>query len=76
MISGYSLLVLEFSGLSDPFCVIGLVELDPGVLGGKKKTKHLRDLVKDESQLQTTQVIRESLNPVWNEEFELSVVYD
>jgi Ca2+-dependent lipid-binding protein len=62
-----------FQGLSDPFCVIGLVELDPGALSGKKKTKHLRDLIKDESQLRTTQVIQESLNPVWNEEFELTV---
>jgi BAI1-associated protein 3 len=50
-----------------------LVELDPGALSGKKKTKHLRDLIKDESQLRTTQVIQESLNPVWNEEFELTV---
>lgn len=60
-----------FSGLSDPFCVIGLVELNPRELTGRKKTKHLKDLVKDESQLRTTQVVRENLNPVWNEEFEL-----
>ena len=62
---------LFFLDLSDPFCVFGLVEFPPNYLDGKSKTKKLKKLVKDESQLRQTRVIEKTLNPEWNETFNM-----
>ena len=41
------------------------------MMDGRSKTKHLQDLVEDETKLKSTTIIYNSLNPNWNEEFEL-----
>ncbi|XP_065826132.1 protein unc-13 homolog D-like isoform X2 [Oscarella lobularis] len=73
VIEGRDLPVRDEDGLSDPYCVLGLIKLQPEMMDGRSKTKHLQDLVEDETKLKSTTIIYNSLNPNWNEEFELEI---
>jgi hypothetical protein len=70
---GKKLPAKDSNDLSDPFCVFALVEVPPNYLDGKSKTMKLKKLVKDKSQMQQTHVIEKTLNPEWNETFNIDI---
>uniref|UniRef100_A0A6P8IKU0 BAI1-associated protein 3-like isoform X2 n=1 Tax=Actinia tenebrosa TaxID=6105 RepID=A0A6P8IKU0_ACTTE len=69
----------DANGLSDPYCMIGLmsdsaeIEAKKGNAGKKlKKSRTLRELLKNEA-IQMTTVRENTLNPEWNETFTMEV---
>ena len=65
---------LPLLGLSDPYCMLGVLKDTQGRKISKdgKKTKKLvlRD-IQDEHNVQLTKIKDRTLNPVWNEQFSL-----
>ncbi|XP_058708270.1 protein unc-13 homolog D isoform X2 [Poecile atricapillus] len=61
----------DVSGLSDPYCLLGIQARgqEPAHPDHKKRTKAVvKDLI-PEDQIHRTQVIKQTLSPVWNETF-------
>lgn len=59
------------AGLSDPYCLLGIEarSQEPAHLDHKKRMKAVvKDLI-PEDQIHRTQVINQTLSPVWNETF-------
>lgn len=65
-------------GLSDPYCLLGIIEQGVGVPEGSPASRRrLKAVVKHtipEEQTHRTQVKSQTLNPVWEETFILYVV--
>eukprot|EP00118_Oscarella_pearsei_P012338 m.90077 g.90077 ORF g.90077 m.90077 type:complete len:1167 (+) comp36639_c0_seq15:88-3588(+) len=73
VVEGRNLPAKDPNGLSDPYCILGVVQLKPEELDGRSKTKHLKELVEDESKLAMTAIQPMTLNPKWNDEFNLAI---
>lgn len=66
------------AGFSDPYCLLGLeTKIPESSINGssqQEKKKRAKAVVKNlipEDQIHRTQIIRQTLNPVWNETFML-----
>lgn len=61
-------------GLSDPYCMLGLMtqeneeEKGKKVKAHRKKSRTVREVLGEES-IHVTQVKEDTLNPIWNETF-------
>ncbi|XP_065826742.1 BAI1-associated protein 3-like isoform X2 [Oscarella lobularis] len=78
VLEGRNLPSRDVNGLSDPYCVMGVIPLKAGVLEGKRKVKKMkRRRSSGHEEIQeihpTTSIVRNTVNPKWNEEFTIDI---
>lgn len=76
-LTSWSLVPHSWPGLSDPYCLLGIIEQGAGIPEGSPVSRRRQKAVVKhtipEEQIHRTQVKNQTLNPVWDETFVLYV---